>query len=66
MNELRIYIIMRHGEPLAAYSTPMAASLHLMRESSGLRIKSLIVEDMHPVPVQHIEERELKAGEEQQ
>jgi hypothetical protein len=60
MNELRIYIVMRHGEPLAAYSTPMAASLHLMREPSGLRLKSLIVEGLYPVPVQHLEETEGK------
>lgn len=50
MNEMRIYIIMRDGLPLVAYSSPVTASLHLMREQ-GLRLKSVIVQDMQGVPL---------------
>ena len=56
MNELRVYIILRNGEPLAAFASPATAGLYLMQEPSGLKLKSVLVRDMQSVPVKHLED----------
>ena len=58
MNDLRIYIIMRGDQPVVAYASPVTASIHLMREPSGLKLKSVLVQDMEGTPLHTAAPRE--------